>query len=259
MAGVDRHPELRLVPLVRPAQETADLGVDEADADAQLPALAVALEAAGHHDLDELPDVLPETAHPVVGQPPRREERLADEGGEAADDARAHQRLDVEIRIGVERPAPGVHRPRIEPVRYLRTGFEKPPEFGGRVAEAGRVLVHPGGDELVDPLLRHAGHGLDRGLRERVPDHGVLAVAIRQLWIRPARRLVARPVRGGDLESHRQESLRAHRDHGSARRTGSRRVKRAVGAAAFPSATPVSRRPARSHRAGTNQRRDVQG
>ena len=104
----------------------------------------------------------------------------------------------------MERPAPGVHRPRIEPVRYFRTGLEEAPEVGGRVAEAGRVLVHPGGDEPVDPLLGHAGHGRDGGLREGVPDHGVLAVAVRQLRIRPAGFLIPGPVGGRDFESHRR-------------------------------------------------------
>ena len=52
----------------------------------------------------------------------------------------------------------------------------------------------------MDPPLGHSGHGFDYGVGERIPLRSVLEIAIRQLRIRPARILVAGPVRGGDVE-----------------------------------------------------------
>jgi len=49
----------------------------------------------------------------------------------------------------------------------------------------------------MDPPLGHSGHGFDYGVGERIPLRSVLEIAIRQLRIRPARILVAGPVRGG--------------------------------------------------------------
>lgn len=68
MRRAQRRAEDRRVPLpVVATQESSDLRVHQTDAHGQLPAVVVASQRAGQHDLDEMARVLPNPPQAVLG------------------------------------------------------------------------------------------------------------------------------------------------------------------------------------------------
>ena len=213
----DRHPPLVAVPFIGPREQHPGLRVHQPDVQSHPPTLPGRLDPAGHEDVEQLPEVLLQPPHSVLGQASRDGVRPADPRGEALHEGAAEIRSQQGVRIAQKGPATLQSGLPVVPRRKRGRLVDQRLEASRRLAQDVLLQLDSRPQEPLGLLRGKSGKIGYRGIGVGVANPHVDDVEMRERRIQGAGPVVPRGEARRNL--HRlQHSLRRSLDRALRRR-----------------------------------------